>query len=122
MRRFLLASKNLKRRYSLFTKKTPIVINYQFSPFPASSGSGGKFLFAELPQAAIIRATMMYLIAILIPPLAVLLCGKPLQFVLNLLLCVFFWVPGMIHAILVVADTKAQERNQALIDAINRQR
>ena len=65
---------------------------------------------------------MMYLIAILIPPLAVLLCGKPLQFVLNLLLCVFFWVPGMIHAILVVADTQAQERNQALIDAINRQR
>jgi uncharacterized membrane protein YqaE (UPF0057 family) len=65
---------------------------------------------------------MMYLIAILIPPLAVLLCGKPVQFLLNLLLCLFFWVPGMIHAILVVADTKAQERNQALIDALNRQR
>ncbi len=65
---------------------------------------------------------MMYLIAILIPPLAVLLCGKPVQFLLNLLLCLFGWVPGMIHAILVVADQKAQERNQALIDAINRQR
>ncbi len=65
---------------------------------------------------------MLYLIAILLPPLAVLLCGKPFQFLLNLLLCFLGWVPGMIHAILVVADEKARERNQALIDAINRQR
>ncbi|MDZ4784323.1 MAG: YqaE/Pmp3 family membrane protein [Planctomycetia bacterium] len=45
---------------------------------------------------------MLYLIAILIPPVAVLLCGKPVQFFLNLLLCLLFWAPGMIHAILVV--------------------
>lgn len=63
---------------------------------------------------------MMYLIAILLPPLAVLLCGKPFQFILNFILCLFFWVPGIIHAILVVADCKAQERNRELIDAINR--
>lgn len=63
---------------------------------------------------------MMYLLAIVFPPLAVLFCGKPVQFLLNLLLCFLGWVPGMIHAILVVADQKAQERNQALIDALNR--
>lgn len=63
---------------------------------------------------------MMYLLAIVLPPIAVLFCGKPVQFLLNLLLCFLGWVPGMIHAILVVADQKAQERNQALIDALNR--
>lgn len=63
---------------------------------------------------------MMYLIAIIFPPLAVLLCGKPVQFFLNIILCLFAYVPGMIHAILVVADEKARERNQALIDSLNR--
>ena len=43
---------------------------------------------------------MRYLLAILIPPVAVLLCGKPIQFVLNIFLTLLFWVPGMIHAIL----------------------
>lgn len=62
----------------------------------------------------------MYLIAIILPPLAVLLCGKPVQFILNLILCLFGWLPGLIHAILVVADEKARERNQELIDAIKR--
>lgn len=65
---------------------------------------------------------MMYLVAILIPPLAVLLCGKPIQFVLNLILCLFFWVPAAIHAILVVMDQKEQERNQELIDAMRENR
>lgn len=63
---------------------------------------------------------MMYLVAILIPPLAVLLCGKPIQFILNLILCLFFWIPAVVHAILVVMDKKAQERNQELIDAMRR--
>ncbi|MBK5441551.1 YqaE/Pmp3 family membrane protein [Peribacillus sp. NPDC060186] len=53
---------------------------------------------------------MLYLIAILFPPLAVLLAGKPIQAVLNLILTLFFYVPGLIHAILVVHDKKADKR------------
>lgn len=60
----------------------------------------------------------MYLLAILLPPLAVLLCGKPFQFILNFILCLFFWIPGIIHAVLVVADHKAQQRNQELIEVL----
>ena len=41
---------------------------------------------------------MRYLIALIIPPLAVLLCGKPGQAVLNFFLCLLFLVPGVIHA------------------------
>ncbi|WP_434169661.1 YqaE/Pmp3 family membrane protein [Peribacillus frigoritolerans] len=53
---------------------------------------------------------MLYLIAIFFPPLAVLLAGKPVQAVLNLVLTLFFYVPGLIHAILVVHDKKADKR------------
>ncbi|MGM0888944.1 MAG: YqaE/Pmp3 family membrane protein [Bacillota bacterium] len=53
---------------------------------------------------------MLYLIAIIFPPLAVLLAGKPIQSVLNLVLTLFFYVPGLIHAILMVHDKKADKR------------
>jgi uncharacterized membrane protein YqaE (UPF0057 family) len=54
--------------------------------------------------------TILYLIAIIFPPLAVLLAGKPIQAVLNLVLTLFFYIPGLIHAILVVHDKKADKR------------
>ena len=44
------------------------------------------------------------LLAIFLPPVAVLLhCGLGLQFVLNILLTLCFGVPGMIHAIWLLA-------------------
>ncbi|WP_025717890.1 YqaE/Pmp3 family membrane protein [Paenibacillus sp. 1-18] len=63
---------------------------------------------------------MRYLLAILIPPLAVLLCGKPGQAILNFILCLFFFVPGVIHALVVVTSHKADLRNEELIRAIQR--
>ena len=53
---------------------------------------------------------MMYLLAIFLPPVAVFFCGKPIQALLNLLLCFVFWIPAIIHAILVVRDKKADKR------------
>ncbi|MES1040262.1 MULTISPECIES: YqaE/Pmp3 family membrane protein [Peribacillus] len=66
---------------------------------------------------------MLYLIAIIFPPLAVLLAGKPVQAVLNLVLTLFFYVPGLIHAILVVHDKNADKRmkHQAAIIAKSKQ-
>lgn len=61
---------------------------------------------------------MRYLLAIILPPLAVLLCGKPGQALLNLILCLFGWIPGIIHAIIVVNSHKADKRNDKLIEAI----
>jgi uncharacterized membrane protein YqaE (UPF0057 family) len=55
---------------------------------------------------------MMYLLAILLPPVAVLLSGKPIQAFINFLLTLCFWVPGAIHAVLVVNDKKADKRAQ----------
>ena len=61
---------------------------------------------------------MRYLLAIVLPPLAVLLCGKPLQFLLNIVLTAFFWVPGIVHAVLVVHDHLEDKRAERLMKAI----
>lgn len=53
---------------------------------------------------------MLYLLAILLPPVAVLLVGRPIQSLLNFLLCLFFYIPGVIHAILIVKDKKDEKR------------
>ena len=61
---------------------------------------------------------MKYLLAILLPPVAVLLCGKPMQALLSVLLTLCLWVPGIIHAILVVNSHNADKRNEKLIEAV----
>ena len=38
---------------------------------------------------------MMYLLAIVLPPVAVLICGKPFQAIINFILTLIFWVPGL---------------------------
>lgn len=63
---------------------------------------------------------MLYLLAIVLPPLAVFLCGKPVQGVLNILLTLLFWVPGIIHALFVVLSHKADQRMERLIKVMER--
>ncbi|PEE44855.1 YqaE/Pmp3 family membrane protein [Bacillus pseudomycoides] len=63
---------------------------------------------------------MMYLLAILFPPLAVLLCGKLFQAIINFFLTLIVWVPGVIHAILVVNDKKADRRLEKQIRAYDK--
>lgn len=52
----------------------------------------------------------MYLLAIFLPPIAVLMAGKPFQAVINFFLCLLFYFPGLIHAIMVVNESKADKR------------
>ncbi|AWB66344.1 YqaE/Pmp3 family membrane protein [Saccharobesus litoralis] len=61
---------------------------------------------------------MMYLLAILLPPLAVLFIGRPIQALLNLVLTLFFWIPGAIHAVLLVHSKKQDKRTKEIVDAI----
>lgn len=63
---------------------------------------------------------MRYFLAIILPPLAVLLCGKPIQFVLNIFLTLLFWIPGVIHAILVVNSHLADKRTKKIVDAMQK--
>jgi uncharacterized membrane protein YqaE (UPF0057 family) len=61
---------------------------------------------------------MRYLLAIILPPIAVLICGKPIQALLNLVLTILLWIPGMIHALFVVNGYYADQRTDKVIDAI----
>lgn len=63
---------------------------------------------------------MRYFLAIILPPLAVLLCGKPFQVILNIILTLCAWLPGVIHAFFVVNSYLADKRNKELIDAIEK--
>jgi uncharacterized membrane protein YqaE (UPF0057 family) len=60
---------------------------------------------------------MIYVLCIFLPPLAVLLKGKPVQALLNCLLTLLGWIPGMIHAILVVNKADADKRHRELMRA-----
>lgn len=61
---------------------------------------------------------MRYLLAILLPPVAVIMCGKPMQALLNLILTLLLWIPGVIHAILVVNSYFADKRTDQIEKAI----
>lgn len=61
---------------------------------------------------------MRYVIAIFLPPLAVFLCGKPLQTIVNIVLCLCLWVPGVIHALFVVHNHLADKRTDRIVEAI----
>lgn len=61
---------------------------------------------------------MRYLIAILLPPLAVFLCGKPFQGILNIFLTLMFWIPGMVHALFVVHSHLDDKRTDRIVKAI----
>jgi uncharacterized membrane protein YqaE (UPF0057 family) len=67
---------------------------------------------------------MLYLIAIILPPPAVLLCGKPIQAMLNAIACltIIGWIPGIIHVCLVASSHHADKRNDRLVREMRRQR
>lgn len=64
---------------------------------------------------------MRFLLAILLPPVAVLLCGKPFQALLNILLTLLGWIPGALHACLVVHHHLEDKRTDRLVSAMDRQ-
>jgi uncharacterized membrane protein YqaE (UPF0057 family) len=63
---------------------------------------------------------MMYLLALLLPPLAVLLCGKPFQAILNILLTILGWIPGVVHACLVAHNYYADKRTERVMREMRR--
>ena len=63
---------------------------------------------------------MLRLLAILLPPVAVLFCGKPISAILNVPLTLCFWLPGVIHAWGCVTDSKADARAHRQTRALSR--
>ena len=53
---------------------------------------------------------LRYFFCVVLPPVAVLMTGRILSFFLSLLLTLLGWIPGVIHACLVVNDYQAEHR------------
>ena len=67
---------------------------------------------------------MRYLVAIVLPPAAMLLAGKPIQALLCFVLqiTVLGWIPASIWAILVTLNYYADRRARRIVEAIERTR
>ena len=63
---------------------------------------------------------MRRLLAIVCPPLAVLLCGKPISAIFNAFLCCLFWFPGVGHALMVVDDRFQDKRTRRIAKPLER--
>lgn len=61
---------------------------------------------------------MRYVLAILLPPIAALAYGGCGSFLLNLLLCFFGYVPGMVHAVWLVVKRDDEEREERMMREI----
>lgn len=58
---------------------------------------------------------MRYFLCFLCPPIAILTTGKLGSMLLNIILTIFLWVPGIIHAILVVNKYYEDKRHRQLM-------
>jgi uncharacterized membrane protein YqaE (UPF0057 family) len=57
-------------------------------------------------------------LSIVLPPVAVLTTGRWVQAILNLVLTILGWVPGVIHALFICQDYYADRRTNRLVDAM----
>ena len=64
---------------------------------------------------------MLFLLAAVCPPAAVLAAGRPRQAVGNVVLTLFLYVPGVLHAWSVVDRHYTDRRNEALLRAVELQ-
>ncbi|HET6575875.1 MAG TPA: YqaE/Pmp3 family membrane protein [Fimbriiglobus sp.] len=62
---------------------------------------------------------MLSLLAVLCPPLAVLVVSRPSQAALNVGLTALLYLPGLIHALAVVDRYQVDRRNEALLKAVS---
>lgn len=64
---------------------------------------------------------MRYLLAIILPPVAVLFSAGIGTAFFNFILTCFFYVPGMIHAVLVVSKRDQQKRHEEMMKVLTQQ-
>ena len=62
------------------------------------NNSGGLLYFIW----GLIQGLFLLVLTFILPPLAVALKGTFKQFITNLLLTFFFWIPGVIHALMTI--------------------
>ena len=63
---------------------------------------------------------MKWLLAIFLPPLAVLMTGRVFSAVINLGLTLCLWLPGVIHAIAILNEQDNKKRHKEVLREMRR--
>jgi uncharacterized membrane protein YqaE (UPF0057 family) len=63
---------------------------------------------------------MLYILALLLRPVAVFIYGKPIQGIINIILCLCFLIPGIIHALFFVHNKYEDKRTDKIVKAIEK--
>ena len=62
---------------------------------------------------------MRYFLALFLPPIAIITIGfKPITLVLNIILTILGFIPGIIHAIIMVNKYYADTRHKEMLEAV----
>lgn len=79
-------------------------------PYVAAGNNPVLYLGYQQMEWSALMNVIRIILAILIPPVAAFLTvGLGLHFWLNILLSIFFWVPGIIHALWLVVKNAAND-------------
>jgi uncharacterized membrane protein YqaE (UPF0057 family) len=65
---------------------------------------------------------MRYLLAVICPPAAVFVSGRRDQLLPSVLLTFAFWLPGVLHALLVVQNGVADQQQNSVADQMQQHR
>ena len=63
---------------------------------------------------------MMFILCIILPPIAAAISGGFSSFLINLILTCFGWLPGIVHAIMVTNKSIVEEQNEELISTLEK--
>ena len=63
---------------------------------------------------------MMFILCIILPPVAAAISGGFSSFFINLILTCCGWLPGIVHAIMVTNKSIVQEQNEELISTLEK--
>ena len=61
---------------------------------------------------SLLKTIFFIILAFVFPPVLVIIKGAPGQFAVNLLLTIFFWIPGIIHALMVLNQSMKKKNNK----------
>jgi len=62
----------------------------------------------------------MFILCIILPPVAAAISGGFSSFLINLILTCFGWLPGIVHAIMVTNKSIVEEQNEELISTLEK--
>jgi uncharacterized membrane protein YqaE (UPF0057 family) len=79
-------------------------------PRQSYRAAGGQPSTAEVKDEEAEMKALRYFFCVVLPPVAVLMTGRVASFFLSLILTLLGWIPGVIHACLVVNDYHAEQR------------